>query len=248
MAIKKTGTDGEGGDQGGDGDDASQAFTEADFDRKFNAAMSNRDKRLQKQMTDMIGPIMTALDDLRGQKAEAKPPVVDGEAGKGEKSQAQLEADARIKRLEDQLVAEKKAREDEKAERIKSEDKAKADRLSSTLATVLRDVGVANPTQAKAAQALLERDGRVVYDEDGAIKLKVQDKYGESLVDLKDGLNSWAKTEEGLVFLPPRQAAGSGAAGAARVPGKTPTNPKEAAKQKAREVLRSAFDTDVAVE
>lgn len=234
----------DGENKPGEGEEEKNYLTEADFDAKLNAALTNYMKRFEKKVTDMLGPVMTKMDEVNGKletaSKKSEEQIAAEKAGKSEELSPAVSA--QLKRLEDQLAAERKAREDAENQRKADADKAKAEKLSATLSTALRDAGITNPVSAKAAQALFERENRVAYDEeDGAIKLRVQDKYGEKLVPLSDGLADWIKTEEGTVFLPARAAGGSGSTGGGRAPGKSHANPKDQRKADALAVLEEAF-------
>lgn len=242
MAIKKPGEGEE--NKPGSGDEEKNYLTEADLDAKLNAALTNYMKRFEKKVNDMLAPVMTKMDEVNG-KLETAAKAAEKPAG-GEKpgeSGMSPEVEAKFKRMEDELAKARKAQEDAEAQRKADAEKAKAEKLSATLSTALRDAGITNAVQAKAAQALIEREERVAWDEeDGELKLKVKDKYGEKLVALGEGLADWVKSEEGTVFLPPRSAAGSGnEGGGRRLPGKTPKDPKEARKAEARATLTEAF-------
>ncbi len=205
----------------------------------FNAAMTARDRRLEKKINDLLTPVLTAVSDLQTKTKEAtseKP--ADG---------ASDELTKRLKAMEDALNAERKARADREAEMEKMRLAAELADQRSKVATALRDAGVA-PTLAKAALAYLETEGKIVRDESGAVRMRQVDKFGvETMLELSEGLGAWMK-DEGAAFMPARPVAGSGNQPQSR-PGKgAQLSPKEQAKQEARELLRSALSGQTTIE
>lgn len=209
--------------------------TAEELDAKLNAAITNHGKRQAASLTQSLGKLLEEkLAGFAPQTPEPKP--ADDVA-------------AKLAALETQLKAERKAREDADKAREESENRRKMDEQRSAVSTALRDAGV-NPTMAKAAQALLEAEGRIVRDDSGAVGFKVVDKYGgESVRPLGEGLGEWFKGD-GKPFVPAKAAGGSGgspskapaaAAGASKPKPTTPEDRSADAVQAARADLARAL-------
>lgn len=214
---KAQGTPATGTADEGAGDDTPNYVTAADLDAKLNAVVTSHTKRLEGSLAKKLEALLAS--------AIPKPAEPDPEEN---------DIKGQLKALQAQLASERKARED--AERRGEEERKsrQRDEEHNALSSALRDAGITNPVQVKAAQALLLTEGRVTRTEDGKVAFKVVDKYGaENLVDLAAGVGSWAK-EDGKYFLPPKDVKGSGG-GTAKTPAGKLSDPKaaQAAKQDA---------------
>lgn len=226
MAGKKDG-EGNGGDgTGGDDGEKPEYITAEELDKRLNGALSGYSKRIEKKFEELVTKALST-------KAEEKPDDAPAGGKPGDEVAAKL---AKMER--DLAAANKRAEETEKA-RAEEAAQAKRQEERAALRNALHEAGITDAIQARAAQALLESDAKVVRDEDGAIRFKTADKYGvEALVDLGKGLTEWAKSE-GQVFLPAKKVAGSGS--------KTPRtsgdggkpDPKAQAIAEARAILRA---------
>lgn len=188
--------------------------TAEELDAKLNAAITNHGKRQAASLSKLLDEKFSQF--APPPKDEPKP---DDTAGK-------------LASLEAMLKSERQARMDADKAREDSENRRKLDEQRGAVATALRDAGV-NPTMARAAQALLEAEGRVVRDDSGAVGFKTVDKYGgERVAPLGDGLAEWFKGD-GKPFIPAKQVGGSGAgpsktpAGGGTKPAPKPPTPEE---------------------
>lgn len=200
----------------GGGDDA-----EAKLDARINAivhkALTERDKRLEakltKTMTDALGKNM---DELRQILVEA-PPEPEKREQDGKTVQLPPEVQAQLKKTAADAAEAKKMAEDwkNKAELERTKNQRAEERQQ--LITLL---------SGKVKPALLDmvvdqlHTKHVVRDEEGnAILWKDADG---SVVPIKDGATSWAKSDVGKEFAPPRDARGAGSRGS---DGDTPIKP-----------------------
>lgn len=171
--------------------------TSGDLDAKINAAIKGHLTRFGK---DLNKTIADSIAGALASKAEAE-----ATEPKGEDKTAK-----EIKLLQEKLDKAEKARLDSEKAREETEARRAREEESAAVATAIRDAGITDPVQAEAAQALLERKGRVVRTEAGAIAFKNVDKYGnEAHVGVAEGVKGWA-TSEGKVFLPPAKVQGAG--------------------------------------
>lgn len=194
---------------GDDGDD--------DIDAKINAAITNRfksfEKRIEKTLADTVAKLASAKpseeDDGDDDATEGDP-----DAGPAKKP-IDSAAARKLAKIEKDLKREREARERAEAEAKTTEDKRKAAEEDQSLESALRDKGVTNPVQLKAAKAMLKAEGRVIRDEAGQIRLAGKDKHGYDVqFDMDSGVEAWVKSDEGKTFLPARQVGGTGTGGA----------------------------------
>lgn len=115
---------------------------------------------------------------------------------------SQKQADE-IEKLKASLVAERQEREKAEADKRAQEERVAA-------SEALASGGVTEAPRVKAALAVLASEGRIVRDEKGGICFRVQGKFGEELVPVAEGVRGWLATEDGKLFVPPRDAKGSG--------------------------------------
>lgn len=176
--------------------------TADDLDAKLNAAITGHLKRFAKDLDKRLGDLVAAIP---------KPSEGDGEdgapAGKGGPDPAVARELAALKA---QLERERRAREEADKARADMEAKRAREEERSSVANALREAGITNPVQVKAAMALLLEEGRVKRDESGRIGFATPDRYGgEEFHDLAEGVTNWVKGD-GKVFAPPKAASGSG--------------------------------------
>jgi hypothetical protein len=192
----------------GDGDEG-----DADIDAKINAAITNRlkafEKRVEKTLADTLAKMVPApkADDEDDEGDEA------GETAAAPK--ATPAENRRLSKLEKELKREREAREKAEADAKETESKRRSAEEDTALEAALREHGIVNPVQLRAAKALIKAEGRLVRDESDQIRLNAKDKYGGDVqYDLETGVKGWVASEEGKTFLPPRGVGGSGTGGA----------------------------------
>lgn len=181
---------------------------------QVNTTVNAYDKRKSKEtsaLADAVKGITEKLTALES-KGEDDDDADDGDAG-GKKKGAlppevaeQLKAfEKRTKVLEQQLDAEKKARETEKAEREKVE-KQNADRARiDTVRQALAKAGITDPESIDFALDHLEHRGLVSMTEDGkAYQFKTgTDAANEpTFAPLEAGLKEWVTKGAGKRFIP----------------------------------------------
>lgn len=79
--------------------------------------------------------------------------------------------------------------------------------------------GGGDPSRARQALGYLRAEERFGYEADDSDTLVFTDESGEK-VDLATGMSTWLKSADGMHYVPPRGAGGSGAAGAKNLPRK----------------------------
>jgi hypothetical protein len=206
---------GQQGAQGNDPPDGSQGsgapegFTEEQLSI-LNRMMTGRLKDFAKSQTKSIEDLVTkALEPISGvlEKLTAGNPGGDAnDKDKPKTPPGDINEHPVVKGLTKRLAEleqASKAREDElAAEKAKVKDKELRQELSSHLAKA----GISGTFAEHAIGYLVDSKKLVSYDEDGNMVFK--DTKGS--VDLKTGITSWAKSEDGKLYQPPRGAGGSG--------------------------------------
>jgi hypothetical protein len=202
------GSGGGGGDgSGGEGDDGNNqppAMTADEMKRLMgnmvNSAVNSHFKRdsFQQLISSSVEKAVTGLlpkpEDPKPAPEDPKPDARDAELAK-----MRSEQDKMRKALEAQ-------REEAETEKRKAREQAER----SALAEALRSGGV-DENRMRAAVAYLYLDERRIRrDEDDNIVMSFQREWGEELVPVDKGIAEYLRSDQGKVFLPPVEAAGSG--------------------------------------
>ena len=120
------------------------------------------------------------------------------------------EYEAKLKEMNERMEADSRERANEKQKRLSLEEK-------SRLADELRLAGVPDSRVRAAVALVYTEDKRVGRNANGDVVYFVpKDGYTDE-VSLSDGVKEWMKSDEGKVFLPPRDASGSGSKGGTMV-------------------------------
>ena len=120
-------------------------------------------------------------------------------------------SDKKRNTFETELAKERAARAEDLAKQKRTEER-------SLLSVALEKAGVTNPTHRAAATALLIDRGVIKRNDEGEVVLEYKDIEHASteLLPIEKGVATWAGTEEGKTFLPPKDSGGSGERGAGR--------------------------------
>jgi|FLYL01.1.fsa_nt_gi hypothetical protein len=232
------GEDGGGGGGGGGGE---EKFGKDEAQRMINGALKSWETRFQKTIEGMFTP--ERLAPVLEQFTKTKEPDSGGSGGKGGGGEIPEEIKNRMaamerqsKELQQQLEAERKARQEEREKALRHEER-------STLMKALQEAGVDPKMIDFAVATLYTERGLVKRTEDGQIVWKAQrDGYVDDLPVTK-GVAEWLKTDEGKRFLPASGAGGSGATGGGTGGERPPQfkNEREKRKWEAQQVLNNAF-------
>ena len=213
--------DGDGGGGGsGDGEgggDGETKLTENQLKQVSNVVNQALSKRMGSQsFKDSIGTaageaaasaITNAMPGILEEIGKVKPKSSEGDKGGGDggwkdseeykQSMKREEArDAKIANIE----AERKTEIEEKNRRQERD----------VLSIALKKHGVPD-TRLRGAMSMLYSDDKVIRrDDDGNIRYVKQEEWGEELVDVDKGVADFLKTDEGLSYLPPTGARGTG--------------------------------------
>ena len=196
------------------------AFTEAQIEEiqkvtanVVNNAIGARDKRLEKQFAGLLDGVTSSLTkklEEFGTRVPVADPDPNDPGGKGGKNKDRSN-DVVIATMQKQLAdAQTKI---ESAERSRAQERGR--RRMGDLRRTLSEELIANgtdPARAPIAVGLLIDSSRRVKfeaeDDDEAPPIfRLDDTQS---VDLKTGIKTWIKTDEGKFFLPPSGANGSG--------------------------------------
>lgn len=199
-------------------DDNEAAFAER-VNKIVHAALSERDKRLEKKLAGLIDTALAPrMDELRTLLVEST--TVEEQPKPGEKPTARLSP-------EEQAMIKKSAQEAAEAKQLaqKWETEAKAEKARNNKAE--ERALLMNALNGRVKPAMLDMvvdqlHGKHIHrdEETGAILWKDGDG---SVVPAKDGAASWLKSEVGKEFAPPRPVGGAGSRGGAD--GGIPTKP-----------------------
>jgi hypothetical protein len=209
MFMNKEGAGGSGGGTD-DGDDDAR-FSER-VNKILHAALTERDKRLEKRLTGLIdaslAPRMDELRQLLVESTTVEPT--------GQEHQNQQKQTARLT-PEEQAMIKKSAQEAAEAKQLaqKWESEAKAEKQRNNKAEE-RQLLVAT-LQGRVKPAMLDMVVDQLHskfltrdEETGSILWKDADG---SVVPAKDGASAWLKSDVGKEFAPPRQVGGAGSRG-----------------------------------
>ena len=162
--------------------------------KSVNAAITQRLSQYDQKLEETLATQMEQLT------ATLKPEETDESPEAGDEVKAMR---ARLKEMEALLTAEKQERDKERQLRNVNEERA-------ALREALQAEGVP-PERVKAAVAVLyTEDKRVGRDEDGNIQFLTQEREYVDRAPLKEGVAKFLKTDEGKIFMPARDVAGSG--------------------------------------
>ncbi len=218
-------------DEDGDGEDESK-----DLDNRINSIVTNRLKRWGESFSKTIEGTIT--------KALASKPVEiedeDGEVEETTKAKGKVpKPDPKLSKLERELTETRNALKAEQDAKKDAEEKGKRNEERTILDSVLAEAGITDKALRSGAQAMIMGDGKIVRDEDGKVKWKGQDKYGQDvLLDPTIAAKAWVKTD-GKSYQPAVDAGGSGAGRSSNSMPKGEWN-KLSDREKAKEEIRRA--------
>lgn len=215
MEENKEGGSGGGGGGGEGGDaEAEKKFSDM-FNKFFHKAMGERDKRSEAKMQKTLEGFQTKIMEEMGKFFEGKTPP-GGEGGEGgsggepkKKDELSPETRAALKRAADDAKEAK-----EKAEKWEREAKAAREAQKKTEERNL----LVSSLNGKVKPALLDmvvdqlHSRNIVRDADDDTKILWKSPDGE-LLPIKDGIESWAKSDFAKEVKPPVEARGSGGRG-----------------------------------
>jgi hypothetical protein len=181
-----------------------------------NGGMKSWAPRITKGLAtaDDLTAIKSALEALKP-KADPAGGAAPGSAGQPGQAPQNLEA---IK-LREEVESIKKDLLRTREEKEAQEQKMRQDEEERTLFDAIRACDVPVEMVEAVGSLLLTRRKVLHRNDDGTIMFRVQRKdYTEDL-PVKDGVKEFLKTDEGKVYLPPRNVGGSGERGAGKVKG-----------------------------
>lgn len=152
------------------------------------------------------GASASTLARVKDLMAKVAPPAIDDEEKPAKKPAKET----------DELKAIRAEMEIVKAEAMKDRERANAGELERVVGENLSKHNVA-PALRQAAAAWLMAEKRIVRDESGALQWRSGDPITPYL-PVEEGMAKWA-AKDGVAFLAPRPAAGSGAPGGSQRPG-----------------------------
>jgi hypothetical protein len=166
----------------------------------------------------LTGELDTALEGKLDAKLAAFKPAADGGAGGSAKPPAvqdSPEFKGMIRKQQELEQAVQRAEAARNTERAKSRDSAMRTRVAEAL--LKRGIDPSRVPHALGHLVDVKKLAKYAGDDDDAA-IVIKDAGGDD-VDFESGLDSWAKSEEFKIYLPPRGAAGSGDRGGGRRPG-----------------------------
>lgn len=161
------------------------------------------------------------LDDkFKAIDEKIKPPETDKDKGTDKKSKADDDDSPAVKRLAAELAEEKKKREATEAKAREQEVAQKAEHLRQRLTDALV-TGGADPKRVRIAVNDILAQGKVKYDDQGAIVWLTKETWGEDSVPVADAAKKWLGTDDGKFFVPPTGHNGTGERGGQPAAGST---------------------------
>lgn len=148
---------------------------------------------------DIAGTVKQALEANKGSEEGT------GNQAGGESKDPDPVVAAKLAALERQLQAEKSARET-------AENASRTERLLNATRAELGKAGIAPDRIEHAIAVLHHAGGRLKTTESGEPVISMSRDWGKEDVPLNKGIGEWAKAE-GLHFLPPKEATGTGGGG-----------------------------------
>lgn len=207
------------------GGDAPEYVSKTELNEMMNRAITARFSAFEKKNAETIkgalSSVATDIDTLLTQKLEAFKPTAPGskpgEAGTPP-AHAAVHESPEFKGMAKQLETMRKQVEEQTSRANAEREKARDVALRQKLQDELAKRGVSYTKQALAT--LVDSEKRVRWSEDGDDSLVFRDSDGADL-DLRTGLDGWAKSEDAKIYMAPRNAAGSGDRGG-KTPGQKP--------------------------
>lgn len=170
--------------------------------------------KAQEKFGENLTATFTATLAQFGEKLDSFKPDPGKGDGKDPKAPENLDEHPRVKGLLktveklEKLNLEREQREAQTAAALKDS------KLREKLSGLLSQHGIEGARAQHATGYLVDASKRVAWSEDGET-LTFKDDSGD-LVDAATGLKSWASSEDGKLYAPPRQASGSGERGQSR--------------------------------
>lgn len=196
--------DGSGNSQG---ESAPEALTKDGVIEIVNSAITGRLKAAQKQMADSVSSMLAEALAPVIEKVEALPAApAKGDGSSGGDSQPDS---PELNSMRKQLADLQKQNDTWKQQLAEERQAKRLGNLRTSTLEQLANAGFRDQQRATAAMKILLSDGRVNFESDSSDSVVFRDSDGTSL-PLADGLKSFAKSEEGKLFLPPANAGGSG--------------------------------------
>jgi hypothetical protein len=187
-------------------DDAPKHVTEAQLNKAITARMKSFEERLEKSFgesfTSFSATLRTELAALM-----PKPPEAKAEGGKKESEKSGADH-PELHALKGEVARLTKQSEDVRAERDVERTKLRDASLRQTLTDALASAGIEGVRARHAVGLLVDAEKRVRWSERGDAALFRRGPDDE--VELDEGLRHWLTTDDAKLYLPPRNAAGSG--------------------------------------
>lgn len=206
--ICSVGDDGDD-DEGGDDGEPDAKFVRM-FNKLFHKASSERDKRTEKRLMEQFDKSLgEKLEDLRSALIDtADDDEPKGGSGDGTKSGASPEMEARFRQMEKELKENKERAEKWEKSANEEKERNKRNEEIGQLTSMLN--GSVKPALLEMIVEKLHSKNLTRDPESGTLLWKGQD--GE-LLPLKDGIDSWKKSDMGKEVAPPKEVRGSGGSG-----------------------------------
>jgi hypothetical protein len=177
-------------------------------EQQLNKAITSRMKSFEERLEKSFGESFTSFSaTLRTELAGLmpKPPEAKSEGGKkpGEKPES-----PELHALQDEVARLKKESEDVRIQRDVERTKLRDASLRQTLTDALASAGIEGVRARHAVGLLVDAEKRVRWSEreDAAVFRRSE----HDVVPLDEGLGEWLRSDDAKLYLPPRNAAGSG--------------------------------------
>lgn len=214
------GASGDGGDDGGDagdqqhrsgaGDAGKTGVTESKVNELITKALNSRLKDFGKQQKQALDDALKGVVDSIGSTLDEKLQVLVKAKPEGDDEKPHQQFDV-TKSPEFKKLARQSQEQAEELRQIREREaqavaKSRATELRSQAVAALTKAGV-DPNRVQRLAAAFIGEGTVTWNEDHTA---IEFKSTDGAEDLESGVRSWAASDEGKLYLPPRGASGSG--------------------------------------
>ncbi len=191
----------------GQGDETPKFVTEEQLNKAITARFKGLEDKVQKSFGDSFSSFS---EKLRTEIAALLPPTPEAKP-EGDKKKDGDRAGAEgpeLRSLKEQVARLTKLADDARSERDTERTKSRDASLRQTLAHTLAHAGIEGVRARHAIGLLVDSEKRVRYaDQSDAVVFRRAD---HEEVPLDEGLGEWLKSEDAKLYLPPRNAGGSG--------------------------------------
>ncbi len=184
-------------------------ITAEQLTKMVNSAVTSQLGRYRQKADEQFATISNQMATLV-EAVSNQPEPTTKEATSEEQSQVASEYEARMKKMQ----AEMKKIENNLAERTRQlqeqESQARDQAARGALRDALAEAGVPADRLKQAVGFVYDAEKRVSYDENGELGFSVQESWGVDRLSVSEGAAKFLESDEGKMYLPPRDAGGSG--------------------------------------